>query len=104
MGSSPAAMVWGGKQEGRSPSTRNELHGIAGLAMDLSPNRYSNTTALRGGMSQQALIPTWRYGTMPDGSTGGERPSASLRRLIDDIASGRMETTDYPSSKKLTVN
>ena len=34
----------------------------------------------------------------------GERPSASLRRLIDDIESGRMETTDYPSSKEYLVH
>lgn len=31
---------------------------------------------------------------------GGEWPSESLRRTIDDIMSGRIETTDYPSAKE----
>lgn len=30
----------------------------------------------------------------------GERPSESLRRMIDDLMSGKIETTDYPSSKE----
>lgn len=30
----------------------------------------------------------------------GERPSESLRCMIDDLMSGKIETTDYPSSKE----
>ena len=31
---------------------------------------------------------------------GGEWPSESLRRTIDDVMSGRIETTGYPGAKE----
>ena len=34
------------------------------------------------------------------GEDCGEMPSESLRRTIDDVRSGRIETTDYPSAKE----
>ena len=38
----------------------------------------------------------------PDSAGGddGEWPSEDLRRTIDDVDSGRIETTDYPSAKE----
>ena len=38
--------------------------------------------------------------TERQGEDCGEWPSESLRRMIDDIRSGRIETTDYPSAKE----
>ena len=34
---------------------------------------------------------------------GGERPSESLRRMIDDLTSGKIETTDYPIASPVKV-
>ncbi len=38
--------------------------------------------------------------TERQGEDCGEMPSESLRRTIDDIRSGRIETTVYPSAKE----
>ena len=109
------AMTWRSKPEDRGALNSVERHGFVGLATDLPSSRYSNALA-HGDLSLQVSIPTWRYGMMHDGERmlrsptlvegkqeqqdDGERPNESLRRTIDDVRSGRIETTVYPSAKE----
>ena len=84
--------------------------------MDLSFGQYLNTPTPCGGPPQDAHTGAWMYAAAPAGGRlvpplharvdgqarhdEGEWPSEDLRRTIDDVDSGRIETADYPSAKE----
>ena len=113
-------MAWSGEEREyiRAPNHVGR-RGPFGLSTDLPFSLYSNTPTPPGGPHQHALAHTWMYAAMPGSRSNGwpvppgpapaagqarqddgERPSEDLRRTIDDVESGRIETADYPSAKE----